>query len=194
MSLARSAAGVIALLIGAAPLAAQRTVVLNLNAGGYSHFTNLNASGAPTADFKPGYNLGASVGVELTQWVAVHGDFTFARTEARGTSSIAGNRFNRLFYGAHAELRYPTDIGLTPFAFAGAGAVTVNETNGGTLPTFTKPAGMLGLGFAVAVPGSRVEVFAEGKSLVYKWDRAGFNKTLWDVTYSVGLAYRLPVR
>jgi hypothetical protein len=37
-------------------------------------------------------------------------------------------------------------------------------------------------------------VFGEGKTLVYQWNRVGYDKTLWDVTYSVGLSYRLPLR
>lgn len=193
MSLKHVAAAAVAVLF-AAPLAAQRTVVLNLNGGGYHHLANLNASGDPTADFKPGYNFGASAGVELTKWFAVHGDFTFAHAQARGTSSFSGGDIHRMFYGAHVELRYPLESGVTPFAFLGGGAVTVDQAHGGTLPTFTKPAGMMGLGFGYQIPRSRVEVFGEGKTLVYKWDAAGFNKTLWDVTYSVGLAYRFDLR
>jgi len=184
----------VAACFAAAPLAAQRTLVVNLNGGGYTHLSNLNASGAPTADFKPGYNFGASVGVELTRFVALHGDFTFAHAMARGTSSFTGGDIHRMFYGAHVELRYPMESGVTPFAFVGGGAVTVDQAHSGTLPTFTKPAGMMGAGFGYLLPRSRVELFGEGKGLVYKWDQAGFNKTLWDVTYSVGVAYRLDLR
>ncbi len=194
MSCKAFAAALVAALVAAAPLAAQQTVVLNVSGGGYNHFANLSSSGAPTADFKPGYNLGTSVGLEVTRYVALHADFTFARTTARGVSSFSGADFNRFFYGAHLELRYPLESGLTPFAFAGGGAVTVDQVNGGTVGNFTKPAGMFGAGFGYLIPRSKVEIFAEGKSLVYQWDAAGFNKTQADVTYSIGLAYRIGLR
>jgi opacity protein-like surface antigen len=181
----------VATLALAAPLAAQRAVVLNVNGGGYEHFINLNSAGAPIADFKPGYNLGASAGIELTRYVALHGDFTFARAQARGASAFAGADINRWFYGAHLEARYPLGAGWTPFAFAGGGAVTVEQANGTGLATFTNPAGMFGAGLGFLIPGAPVEIFAEGKGLVYKWDEMGFNRTQADVTYSVGLAYRI---
>lgn len=194
MSIQRIAAIALVAVAGAAPLAAQRSVVFNLNGGGYNHLANLSASGSPVADFKPGYNFGASVGVDLTKWFGVHGDFTFAHATARGASSFSGGDIHRMFYGAHLEARLPLERGFTPFAFLGGGAVTVVQAHGGTLPTFTRPAGMMGLGFGYQVPGSRVEVFGEGKSLVYNWNQAGFNKTQWDVTYAIGLSYRLPLQ
>jgi opacity protein-like surface antigen len=194
MSFDRFAAAAVVTLLAAAPLASQRALVLNVNGGGYTHLANLNASGAPTADFKPGYNFGTSVGMEFTKYIALHADFTFAHAQARGASSFSGGDIHRYFYGAHLEVRYPFESGWTPFAFAGGGAVTVDQANGSTLPTFTKPAGMFGAGFGYLIPRSKVELFAEGKSLVYKWDEAGFNKTQADVTYSVGLAYRIGLK
>jgi opacity protein-like surface antigen len=193
MSLNRFVAA-IAVLVGAAPLAAQRAMIFNLNGGGYNHFVNLNTSGTPTADFKPGYNFGASIGVQLNDYVGLHGDFTFAHAQARGTSLFTGGDIHRLFYGAHLELRYPFASGVTPFAFAGAGAVTVREAHNIQFPSFTRPAGMMGLGIGLNMPRSDFGLFAEGKTLVYRWDRVGFDKTMWDVTYSVGLSYRLPLR
>jgi hypothetical protein len=193
MSLRGIAAAAAMVLLGAAPLAGQEFVV-NINGGGYNHLTNLNRAGTPTADFETGYNVGVSLGRAFTQYFAVHADFTFAHAQARGASSFSGADIHRVFYGAHLELRYPLQDGTTPFAFAGAGAVTVVDAGGQRVPTFTRPAGTLGAGIAVAVPRSGFDVFLEGKTLVYKWDRGGFNKTLWDLTYSVGVAYRFTLR
>jgi hypothetical protein len=44
-----------------------------------------------------------------------------------------------------------------------------------------------------AVPRSRVEVFGELKGLTYRWNAAGFNRTMVDVTYSMGASFRLPI-
>lgn len=182
-----------ALAFGTAPLAAQQSFVFNLNGGGYNHLTNLNTASAPSADFKPGYNFGASIGYQMNDWFGIHGDFTFAHATARGASSFSGGDIHRAFYGVHAELRYPFESGVTPFAFLGGGAVTVDQAHGGTLPVFTRAAGMMGAGLGYQIPSSRFEVFGEGKALVYNWNRAGFDKTLWDVTYSMGVAYHLPL-
>lgn len=100
MSFHRGTPIAVVALLGAAPLAGQGAIVFNINGGGYNHLANLNTSGTPTADFKPGYNFGLSVGREFTKYFALHADFTFAHAQARGTSSFAGADIHRLFYGA----------------------------------------------------------------------------------------------
>jgi opacity protein-like surface antigen len=187
----RVAAAALAALFAASPLAAQtkRSFVVGAYGGRYDHLLNLDAAG--TADFTPGYSLGATAGVQLNRYVAVHGDFTFARNEARGDASFAGRSFDRFFYGAHVELGYPLADAVTPYAFLGGGAVRVREPDGSaTISPFTKPAAMFGLGFFYALRGTPVELFGEAKDLVYKWDRGGFDHMQWDFTYTAGLTYR----
>jgi hypothetical protein len=185
------ALGSLALLASPA-LAQDRAVVFQLLGGGYSHTTNLNRTGSD-AHFKTGYNLGAALGVHLTRNVAVHGDFTFASAKGLGAVSFAGDRIDRFFFGGHVELRYPFSNGLAPFVFGGGGAVTVDQRGSTALETvdrFTRGAGMFGAGLSYVIPGSPVELLAEGKALAYKWAAAGFNRMQWDVTYSLGFAYR----
>lgn len=181
-------------LFGAASLAAQengRAIVFQGFGGGASHLRNLNSTGS-VADFKLGYNLGAAIGVQASDYLAVHADFTYTRNEARGAASFAGSKFDRFFYGAHLELSYPTESRLAPFAFGGGGAVTVHQAGfGATLSNFTKPAAMFGAGFRYQFAEVPVELVVEGKSLVYKWQGGGFSRTQWDLSYSAGIAYRL---
>jgi len=179
----------------AAPASAQdRAVVFQVLGGGYNHLANLSSSGAD-AHFKTGFAIGGAAGVHLNQYVAVHADFTFARNQARGALDFAGDNVDRYFYGGHVELRYPVTEAFAPFLFGGAGAVTVNQRTVGAevaaFNRFTKPAGMFGAGLSYLIPGAPVELLAEGKALTYKWDVAGFNRMQWDVTYSLGFAYRL---
>lgn len=183
----------VALTIGSATmLAAQdngRAIVLQAFGGGVSHLRNLNSTGS-VADFKLGYNLGGAIGVQANEYVAFHGDFTYTRNEARGASSFAGTKFDRFFYGGHVELTYPLGR-LAPFAFGGGGGVTIHQAGSGAqLDTFTKPAGMFGAGIRYRFEGTPVELLAEGKSLVYKWEGGGFSRMQWDVSYSAGIAYR----
>ena len=179
---------------GAASLSAQesgRAIVFQAYGGGASHLRNLNATSS-VAHFKPGYSIGAAIGVQANDYVGVHADFTYTRNEARGAASFAGANVDRFFYGAHLEFSYLTENRFAPFAFAGGGAVTIHQAGAlATLPDFTKPAAMFGAGFRYQFSGAPVELLVEGKSLVYKWDRWGFSRTQWDLSYSAGLAYRL---
>lgn len=196
MSIRRTSLILAGLALLAAPAVAQdRAVVFQVLGGGYNHLANLSSSGAD-AHFKTGFALGGAVGVHATRYVAIHGDFTFARSEALGAMSFAGDRVDRYFYGGHVELRYPFASGFAPFVFGGAGAVTIDERTSGSVPhafdRFTKAAGMFGAGVSYLIPGAPVEILAEGKALTYKWVAAGFDRQQWDVTYAIGLAYRLP--
>ena len=183
-----------AVLLGAVPLSAQEdrpAVVFQVFGGGAGHLRDLN-SGGSSADFKPGYTLGVAVGYQANAHVALHGDFTYTRNVARGASLFAGAKIDRLYYGAHVELSYPTVSGFAPFVFGGGGAVDIQEaTSAPTGINFTRPAGMFGAGLRYQVPGVPVELLAEGKSLVYKWVGGGFARTQWDVSYAVGLAFRM---
>lgn len=180
----------IALVAAAAATAQQRAFVVGAYGGGYAHFANLSQS----ADFKPGYNLGGTVGIQLNNLVSLHGDVTFARSRARGLMPFAGADVDRLFYGAHMELAYEMLAGLKGYAFAGGGMVRIDQAAPERFTPFSKPAGMLGLGMFINVPRTELDIMVEGKTLVYKFDRAGFDTNLWDLTYGIGLAYRIPLR
>ena len=166
-------------------------MVFQIFAGGATHLRDLNSSGA-AADFKLGYTLGLAIGLQATDHIALHGDFTYTRNVARGVSSFAGAQIDRLYSGVHVELSYPAKNGFAPFVFGGGGAVQAEEA--GSSPTkinFTKPAVMFGAGLRYRIPGMPVELFTEGKSMVYPWQGGGFSRTQWDFSYAVGLAYRM---
>lgn len=177
--------------LAATRLAAQdRAVVLSLYGGGADHLADLQKQ--PSVWFMPGYNVGASVGLQLNQYFAIHGDFTFTRNPTHGVASFAGADVNRYYYGAHVEARYPFTNGFAPFAFAGLGAVSVDQLGIDQFEPFTRPAAMFGGGLFYAIPRSRLEAFGELKGLTYRWNTAGFRRTMFDVTYSMGASYRLP--
>lgn len=171
--------------------AQQRSLIFSIYGGGADHLADLRSS--PPVWFMPGYDVGASVGLQLNRYFAVHTDFTFTRNPTRGSSSFAGADVNRFYYGAHLEGRYPLAIGLSPFVFAGAGAVSVDQMGLDQFAPFTRPALMYGGGVFYSLPRSRIELFGELKGLTYKWNAAGFNRTMFDVTYSAGASYRLPI-
>ncbi|HEY6109324.1 MAG TPA: outer membrane beta-barrel protein [Gemmatimonadales bacterium] len=171
--------------------AQQRSLIFSIYGGGADHLADLRSS--PPVWFMPGYDLGASVGLQLNQYVAVHTDFTFTRNPTQGSASFAGADVNRFYYGAHVEARYPLSIGVSPFVFGGAGAVSVDQLGLDQFKPFTRPALMYGGGLFYAIPRTRIEAFGEVKGLTYRWNAAGFHRTMFDVTYSLGASYRLPV-
>ncbi len=178
------------------PAAAQEKAVhLSVRGGGFNGLSSLNEGG--TADFKKvGYDVGGGVGVDLHRYVALRGDFTFARNELQLNDAATGSDLNRFFYDAAVQLQYPTASGWTPYLFVGGGAVTLHPV-GTSDGDKTKGAGTGGIGVSYAIPGSNFGLSVEGKGWVYKLselngDLSSFDRTQVDVTWNAGITYRLP--
>ncbi|HJS44469.1 MAG TPA: outer membrane beta-barrel protein [Gemmatimonadales bacterium] len=181
-----------ALLLAATPLAAQnREIILSVYGGGADHLADVEESA--TAWFMPGYTLGASIGYPLNRTFAIHGDFTYTRNPVDGSGPLAAGDVNRFFYGVHAEYRYPWQQ-WAPFVFGGLGAVSIDQLGADeSFDPTTRPAAMIGGGVFYAIPGSRLEITGEVKGLIYNWNMAGYDRNMFDVTYTAGFAYRLPL-
>jgi hypothetical protein len=175
--------------------AQDKTVGVAIRGGGFNAATDLNDAG--TADFKKtGYNVGGTVGVDLTKAVALRGDFTFAQNELQQNSVATGLELNRFFYDAGIQFQYDTN-GLKPYLFVGAGAVTLHPVGTSDVDK-TKFAGTGGLGVSYTLPGSNLGFLVEGKGWVYELSElpgsmSNFDKTQFDVTWSAGLSYRFPI-
>jgi hypothetical protein len=187
----RLAGSVLVLAVAAVPLAAQqRDLIVSVYGGGADHLADFQSN--PSVWLMPGHNFGGSIGLQLNKHVAVRGDFTYARNPSRGNALFAGSDIIHYYYGVQVEGRYPLGS-FAPFAFIGAGGVSVDQDGVDQFEPFTKPAAMLGGGISYAIPGTPLEAFGQVKGISYKWDRAGFNRQLFDVTYSLGASYRIPV-
>ncbi len=197
MSLMRSVLGAAVMIAAlAAPVAGQdRAVTFFASGGGFNALTDVDEAG--TADFKKtGFNVRGGVGVDLTRYLAVRGDFTFARNGLRAAGVETGNELDRYFYDAALQLQYPTESGFTPYAFAGAGGVTLHEV-GGDGDNQTDVAATFGLGVNYTLPGRGLGFFVEGKSWLFEPDEApgalsGFDRTQYELAWTGGLSYRLP--
>ena len=184
-----------AALLIATPAAAQdRAVTFFARGGGYNGLTDLNDAG--DADLKKvGYTVGGGVAVQLHRYVSVRGDLSFGRNELRRDGAGTGADLSRLGYTAAVQLQYPTAAGLEPYAFAGAGGITLHEV--GTDENRTKPAGTFGVGLAYSIPRTPLALFVEGQGWVYKLDGlngplSDYDKTQLDSGWSGGISYRLP--
>ncbi len=187
-------------LAAAVPSAAQgHAVTVFARGGGFSAATNLD-NASPASDFKTGYSVGGGVSVDVYRYVAVRGDFTFARARFRNAGVETNDHFNKFFYTGALQLQYPTASGFMPYVFAGGGGVTIKEKESPTGVNIdkTKGAGVGGIGFSYTIPRTHFAIFAEGLGYVYKitgltGTLAGFNKTQFDVGYSGGVSYRIPL-
>ena len=175
------------------PVAGQeRELVLTLYGGGADHLADLQQG--PPVWFMPGYAVGASVGLQLTPSFAIRGDFTYTRNPAErrtGSTEFSSADINRFYYGVTAELRRDIGAGVIPFVFAGAGAVTLDQLGPDQFRPTTKPALMGGGGLSYNIRRTPLAISGAVEGSVYRWDMAGFDRTMLDVTYTVGLSYRI---
>jgi hypothetical protein len=168
-------------------------LVFYAQGGAFSPLAHLDDEN--NADFKEGFALGGGTAYRLSRYLALRGNFTFARAEARDLgpgplSPIAGNRFNRYLYDADLQLRYPLHDGVTPYVFAGGGGITVQRDTVRNQSPFTKGAGKVGLGLSYQLPDSDVGIHVEGTGWIYKWNRFGYDNVQFDTTLSAGISYR----
>ena len=196
MSLTRNIFGALALslAVAATSQAQGHPVWVSARSGGFNGLANLDAATSTNLK-KAGYNVGATVGVELQRYIAVRGDFTFAQNQLRSGGVNTGNHLNRFFYDAAVQLQYPNSSGFEPYLLAGGGAVTLHE-NGAHVSSKTTGAGTFGLGINYAIPGTGFGVFAEGQGWVYKLNGldgflSGYDKTQVDLGWSGGISYRI---
>jgi opacity protein-like surface antigen len=179
------------------PAAAQdRAVTVSARSGGFNAITDLDDAGARSFG-STGYSVGGGVSVDLHRFVAVRADFTYARNELEQDGAGTGTDLNRFFYEAALQLQYPTSFGLMPYVYAGGGAVTLHEV-GTSGENKTKPTAAFGLGLNYTVPRSNIGFFVEGRSWLYKPSEAsgalaGVDKTQYEVTWTGGVSYRLPL-
>ena len=179
-------------LLAAGPLSAQtpdRAIIVGISGGGADHLADLTTS-SPAASIAPGFSLGANAGVQLTRNLAVHADFTFTKNGAWGATPFRGEDVNRFFFVAQVRYRYPLAIGLTPYGFAGLGTVSIDQLGQDTFRPTTKPAIMYGAGASYPIPNTPLQVFGEVKGFSYRWDMVGFDRTMIDVTFALGVSYR----
>lgn len=168
-------------------------LVVYAHGGAFSPLAHLDDDN--NAEFKTGFVLGGGTAYRLNRFVALRGNFTFARAEARDAglgplSPIAGDRFNRFLYDGDVQLRYPLSDGVTPYVFVGGGGITVQRDVVRNRSAFTKGAGKVGAGLSYQLPDSAVGIYVEGAGWIYKWDRYGFDNVQFDTTLSGGISYR----
>ena len=89
----------------------RRGFVFRVQGGGYSPLAHLDDS--DFVDFKTGFNVGGGAAYQINRYVAVRGNFTWARSEGRDRTSsliggIQGFKFNRFLYDGEVSYQIPS--------------------------------------------------------------------------------------
>jgi len=152
--------------------------------GGLSGAANLDPQGAAT--WKLGWQASLDVTGWLTDYVGVRASGGWAQDSIQGAALPGRGRFNKFTYDADLVLRYPIHGAsgtLSPYLLGGAGAISVHQLDASD--TWSKFAGNFGAGLEYRF--GQVGLRAEGRDVVYKFDRYGFNKTQHDIAWQGGL-------
>ena len=152
--------------------------------GGLSGAANLNDAG--TADWRIGWAASVDATAWLTNNLGVRATGGWAQDSLRGAALTGRGRFNKFTYDADVVLRYPLQAGsgtVAPYVLGGVGAISVHQLESDS--TWSKFAGNFGAGVEYRL--GRVGIRAEGRDLVYKFDRYGFDKTQHDIAWQGGV-------
>src|SRR5262245_64332949 len=85
---------------------------VSLVGGGFNTLSHLDDN--DNTNFKTGFAVGGGLGYQFNKYVAIRGNFTFARAEAQSDLSgiaISSTKFNRFLYDGDLQFRYPFKIG-----------------------------------------------------------------------------------
>jgi len=172
---------ILALLLTPTLLVAQNRATVAGSFGGLSGAANLNPTG--TANWRLGWVASLDATYWVHQNVGVRASGSWAQDSLDGATLGGRGKFNKFAYSGDLVLRYPNSSSVTPYAVAGAGAVSLHQL--GSSSTFTKFAGDFGAGLEYRA--GRWGIRAEGRDIVYKFDQFGFNRTQHDIAWQGGV-------
>lgn len=176
----------------AGPALAQRASESRWVVGGDFGGASAAKSLASGLDWRTGWSAGANLTYWLRSNFGVRGSAMFAQNNLRGTGgtlTTTPTKFNKFSYVGEAVLRAPGAAmkSIEPYALGGIGAVSVHQK--GSDSTFTRFAGDVGAGVGYRL--GRVGIRAEGRDLIYKFNRFGFDRTQHDIVWDGGLTLTL---
>lgn len=145
---------------------------------------------ANVTSWRLGWAASADVTVWVHEYVGLRASGTWGQARIKGTWPALGGRqkLNKFSYDGDVVLRYPVAVAGTPgwvapYAFGGAGAVTLHQLDSDE--TFTKFAGTFGVG--VEYRYKRVGFKVEGRDVIFLLDRFGFDRTQHDIVWDGGI-------
>ncbi|HZI42248.1 MAG TPA: outer membrane beta-barrel protein [Gemmatimonadaceae bacterium] len=176
---------ILGMLIAIPPTVQCQRLTLGANFGGASANPKMGST-----DWKSGWSADANLGLRLTPKLGLRADANFAQNDLAGGVGIPGEaRFNKVSYIASGVWQREELPGtkVMPYVLAGVGAVRVSDK--GSDSAFTRFAGNVGAGVGYKL--GRIGLRAEGRDLMYKFDRFGYSKTQNDLLWQAGSTVRM---
>jgi len=197
---------VVLTVMSAAPLAAQdHKVQIAGFAGAVAPLSQLGqvpyaltSGGTDTRHFDGGISFGGNVTYWLDDNLGLRADGSFAGQKVveplavciAGACVNAETSWSKIFFGGDLMLRRPTAMGLTPFAFFGAGIASMKES--GTGRKASRPVGRVGGGLNYTPANGALGFFAETILMVYDFDQTKFtwyDKVQTDLSVRGGVSF-----
>lgn len=193
-----SALGLIGVFaVSVAPLRGQvQAATLSVQVGGYSTVHNAyNLQTGTVDDFKTGYALGGSFGLQVHKYVELRATLTGAQSHLR-VNGVDSAYLNRYYVGADVKGEYTLPGGATPYALAGGGVAVLHQKGTSGVDN-SQGFGHIGLGIAYPVLGG-TSLFVQGDGFFYSLSGAqamplsAYSSAQFDIAWSVGASHRFP--
>ena len=166
------------------PLLAQsKALLISLHGGRHNSLVNLTDAGD---DFSAAFSYGGSIGLQLSERVAVRGMVTRHRARYRGEAfSIADSMTTQYSYGVDLQVGWPATSALVPYIYLGGGGYRV-EFDDSAVSASNSLAGRFGIGMN-RVGGLGAWFFEVGTSL-YEFRSPNFKRVQFELETRLGFA------
>lgn len=166
------------------PLSAQsKALLISLHGGRHNPLVNLTDDGD---DFSAAFSYGGSIGLQLSERVAVRGMVTRHRARYRGEAfSIADSMTTQYSYGIDLQVGWPATSALVPYFYLGGGGYRV-EFDDAAVSTSNSFAGRLGLGMNRV--GGLGAWFFEIGTVLYEFKSPNFKRIQFELETRLGFA------
>ncbi|MSR05710.1 MAG: hypothetical protein EXR93_01365 [Gemmatimonadetes bacterium] len=188
-------------MVLAAPLAAQdHRVQIAGYAGAMAPLSELGqvaypiTGGTAVRRFSGGVSFGANATFWLDDNLGLRADGSFAGykvTEPRvGCLPECTTAWTKLFFGGDIMLRRPTEMGLAPYAYFGAGVAKMSES--GSVRKASRPHARVGAGLNYTPAKGALGFFGELGLIVYDFDQTKFtfyDRVQTDLALRAGVSF-----
>lgn len=172
------------------PSSGQARALLVFGQGGRM-FPLLNLSEAGD-DLSSGRAWGGGIGLQLGATTALRASVNISNTRHQGPSlELDATEITRYYYGLDLMFGAPSNLGLAPYVFFGAGRIRVKPGDPHRV-TFKKLAGRFGTGLNYVPDNSFFVLFVEACGWLYEFELYGFSELQFNAAALGGIAFAIP--
>jgi hypothetical protein len=171
------------------PLPAQsKALLFSIHGGRHNPLVNLTDAGD---DFSAAFSYGGSLGLQLSERVAVRGMVTRHRARYRGeTFAVADSMTTQYSYGLDLQVGWPATSALVPYVYVGGGGYRV-EFDDDAVSSSNSFAGRFGIGLNRV--GRLGAWFVEIGTALYEFKSPNFKRVQFELETRLGFALALGI-